>query len=132
MRSLFLTIAAIAVASAQSPETLRKALDKALPPLQRSAATFVEKRACFSCHHNALAVLTFRMAAERGIPIDDAILKKVEEKTFRSGGTLDEVVQAKNLNDPTPNDSLLLMAQQAAGAPADEATQVRARRLASC
>lgn len=131
MRSLFLTILAMAVASAQSPETIRKALDKALPPLQRSAATFVEKRACFSCHHNALALLTFRMASQRGITIDKAVLQKIEERTFKSGGTLEEVVQAKNLNDPTPNDSLLLMAREAAGAPADEASQIRAMRLAS-
>jgi hypothetical protein len=121
----------MAVASAQSPETIRKALDKALGPLQRSAATFVDKRACFSCHHNALPVLTLHMARERGIAIDSSLLSKVEEKTFRSGGTLDDVVQAKNLNDPTPNDSLLLMAREAAGAPADEATQVRTWRLAS-
>lgn len=121
----------MAVATAQSPEEVRKALAKALPPLQKSAATFVEKRACFSCHHNALPILTLHMARERGIPIDDTVLSAIERKTFQSGGTLEEVIHARNLSDPTPNDSLLLMAQEAAGAPADEATQIRARRLAS-
>ena len=131
MRLSILTILAMAVVSGQSPDQVRNALAKALPPLQHSAATFVEKRACFSCHHNALPVLMLNMARERGVAIDGAVLKAVEQKTFRSGGTLDDVVQAKNLNDPTPNDSLLLMAQEAAGAPADEASQVRTRRLAS-
>lgn len=122
---------AMATVAAQSPEEVRKALAKALPPLQRSAATFVEKRACFSCHHNALPVMMLRMARERGVGIDNAVLNAVEQKTFKSGGSLEDVVQARNLSDPTPNDSLLLMAQEAAGAPADEASQIRARRLAS-
>ena len=59
--------------------------------------------------------MTMRMARERSVAIDDAVLAKVEEKTWKSGGTLDDVIQARNVSDPTPNDSLLLMAQEAAG-----------------
>ncbi|MEO5922642.1 MAG: ankyrin repeat domain-containing protein [Bryobacteraceae bacterium] len=120
-----------AVALAQSPKEIQTAIDKALPPLQRSAASFVKQRACFSCHHNGLAIMTFRMAKDRGVRIDDAVLGAVEEKTWKSGGTFDEVFQARNVNDPTPNDSLLLMAKEAAGVPRDAADQVRVKRMAS-
>lgn len=116
---------------AQSQPDVRKAIDKALPPLQRSAATFVKERACFSCHHNALAIMTMRMARERGVSIDDAVLAVVEEKTWKSGGTLEDVVQARNLSDPTPNDSLLLIAEEFAGRGLEPASQVRRQRLAS-
>jgi hypothetical protein len=125
---LFLVAAA---AWGQTPKDVQKAIDKALPPLQRSAAAFVKQRACFSCHHNGLGVLTMRMARDRGVHIDDALLAAVEEKTWKSGGTFDEVFQARNVNDPTPNDSLLLMAREAAGIPRDAADQVRVKRLAS-
>ena len=75
---LFLIAAA---AFGQSQQDVRKAIDKALPPLQRSAATFVKERACFSCHHSTLSIMTFRMARERGVRIDDGVLAAVEEKT---------------------------------------------------
>lgn len=125
---LFLLAAA---AFAQTPQNVRKAIDRALPPLQRSAAVFVKERACFSCHHNALAIMTLRMAKARGVRIDDAVLAAVEDKTWRSGGTLDDVVQARNVADPTPNDSLLLIAEEFAGRGLDPASQVRRQRLAS-
>ncbi len=125
---LFLIAAA---AFGQSQQDVRKAIDKALPPLQRSAATFVKERACFSCHHSTLSIMTFRMARERGVRIDDGVLAAVEEKTWKSGGTFDDVFQAKTVNDPTPNDSLLLIAQEVAGKDLDAASQVRVQRLAS-
>jgi hypothetical protein len=116
---------------AQTPQSVQKAIDKALPPLQRSTATFVKQRACFSCHHNALSILTFRMAKDRGVAIDDAVLATVEERTWKSRGSLEEVEQARNVNDPTPNDSLLLWAREAAGQQRDATDQVLVRRLAS-
>lgn len=125
---LFLLAAA---AFAQPPQAVRKSIDRALPPLQRSAATFVKERACFSCHHNALAILTMRMAKQRNVPIDDGVLAAVEEKTWKSGGTLDDVVQARNVADPTPNDSLLLIAEEFAGRGLEPASQIRRQRLAS-
>ncbi len=55
----------------------------------------------------------------------------MEEKTIRSGGSFEDVWQARTVNDPTPNDSLLLMAQAASGSPVTEATRVRVARMAS-
>lgn len=69
------------------------------------------------------------MARDRGVAIDAAVLKAVEEKTWQSGGSERDVLLASNLTDPTPNDSLLLMAQEAAGRFNDRATQIRALRL---
>ncbi|MEO8096103.1 MAG: ankyrin repeat domain-containing protein [Acidobacteriota bacterium] len=118
-------IAFAAAALAQSPQAIRKAIDRALPPIQRSAATFVEKRACFSCHHNGLALMVFSEAKQRGVPIDESVFAAVQKKTVASGGSYDDVVQARNVSDPTPNDSLLLMVSSGPG------QEVRARRLAS-
>ena len=121
------------VSSAQSGSEVRHAVERALPILQRSAATFVEKRACVSCHHNILPILMLHEARDRGIPMDSEVLSAIEEKTFRElrGATaLDDAIQATTLNDPTPDDSFLLMAAQASGIKPGLTTAVYARRLA--
>ena len=117
---------------AQTQAEVRKAVERALPALERSAATFVAKRACVSCHHNILPVLAFHLARERGVAIDAKVLAAVEDKTFRAlrgPAALDDAVQATGLADPTPNDSFLLMAAHAAGLPPSVATGVYASRL---
>jgi hypothetical protein len=136
MRNILLPalLAAILTANltAQSGPEIRQAVDRALPPLERSTAAFVAKRACVSCHHNILSILMFQMALERGVTFDPAVLSAVESKTFRSLrglGALDDAIQAVTLNDPTPNDSYLLMAAHAAGLKPNLTTAVYARRL---
>src|ERR1019366_8756151 len=118
--------------TAQSASEIRQAVDRALPPLEHSTATFVAKRACVSCHHNILSILMFQMARERGSSFDPAVLSAVESKTFRSlrgPAAFDDAVQAVTLNDPTPDDSFLLMPPQAPGIPPDLPPAVYARRL---
>ena len=103
---------------AQTQAEVRRAAERALPVLESSAATFVAKRACVSCHHNILPVLAFHLARQRGVAIDAKVLAAVEDKTFRGlrgPAALDDAVQATGLADPTPNDSFLLMAAYAAG-----------------
>jgi hypothetical protein len=117
---------------AQSTQEIRQAVDRALPPLEHSTATFVAKRACVSCHHNILSILMSQMARERGVAIDSAVLSAVEAKTFhslRGPSAFDDAVQAVTLNDPTPDDSYLLMAAHASGLAPDLTTAVYARRL---
>src|SRR5262245_22179981 len=109
-RVLLVSILVMArTASAQSVASIREGVTRAIPLLQKSADQFVAKRACFSCHHNALAILTLHLAGERGFAVDARVLKAVEDKTFRvlhTANALDDAVQAVNLSDPTPNDSL--------------------------
>ncbi len=108
-------------------------MTRSLPLLERSAATFVAKRGCVSCHNNILPILTFHLARERGLDVDGRVLAAVEAKTFRQlhgPGALDTAVQAATLSDPTPNDSLLLLAAHVAGVERDLVTGVYALRIA--
>jgi hypothetical protein len=128
---LLLAVLPHALAAQSSPE-IRQAVMRALPALEQSAEAFASRRACVSCHHNILPILMFQLARERGIPFDAAILDKVETRTFgslRGRGAFDDAVEAATLNDPTPNDSYLLMAAHAAGLAPDLVTAVYARRL---
>jgi len=120
-------------ASAQTDTQARAAVTRAMPILQRSAASFASQRACVSCHHNSLAVLTLRMARQRGFTVDSMTLDVVEARTFRelrNANAFDDAAQVANLSDPTPNDSYLLMAARSAGVAADLTTGVYARRIA--
>lgn len=130
MRILLLILAFFEPLMAQP--SARTAIERALPPLQRSAAEFVAKRSCFSCHHNALSILTLRMAGDRGFTIDPSALSAVEEKTFaplRTPDALDQTIQVALLSDPTPNDSYLLMAAAAAGLDRNLVMAVRVQQL---
>jgi ankyrin repeat protein len=132
LTALVLMTLLVSAAPASAADGTRDAVLRALPILQRSAATFVDKRACFSCHHNALPIMLLRLADRRGVRIDTHVLDAVETRTFRPlrGDTaLDDAVQAAGVSDPTPNDSLLLMAAHAAGLPSSLTTSVFARRL---
>src|SRR5580658_1006335 len=132
MRSIVLLALLPSALGAQSGSEIRQAVDRAIPPLERSTTAFVAKRTCVSCHHNILSILMFAMAREHGVTLDPAVLEAVEAKTFRSlrgPGAFDDAVQAVTLNDPTPDDSYLLMAAQAAGLAPDLTTAVYARRL---
>ena len=131
--SQYLSVAVAHAASAQTVPATRAAVTRALPILQRSAANFASQRACVSCHHNSLAVITLRMAQERGFNVDTKAIDAVEARTFRelrNVNAFDDAVQVANLSDPTPNDSYLLMAARAAGVRADLTTGVYARRIA--
>lgn len=134
MRRLLWLVALAPALRAQSEADIRAAVSRALVPLQSSTANFVAKRACVSCHHNILSILAFHEARDRGFKIDSAVLGAVEEKTFRGlrkPEALDEAIQATTLNDPTPDESFLLMAANAAGIEPDLITGVYARRLAN-
>ena len=125
---LFIVVAASHVSASDDVRAARRAV----PLLQRSAAAFVEKRACFSCHHNALSIMTLRLAERRGLDVNRDALMAVEAKTFGvllSDNAVDAAVQGSTLSDPTPNDSLLLMAAHDAAVPGNLATGVLARRL---
>ena len=130
--SVVLLAGSLLPARADAGDPVRDAVIRALPLIQRSAATFVDKRACFSCHHNGLSIMTLRLAERHRFVVDAKMLDAVETKTFgvlRSPTAVDVAIQSTTLSDPTPNDSLLLMAADASGLPPDVATAVLARRL---
>jgi hypothetical protein len=64
---------------ARSPEEIKAALGKALPLLLKGAEGHVAKRSCFACHNQALPMLAFTTARQRGFSVRDEDLKKQVE-----------------------------------------------------
>jgi hypothetical protein len=61
------TGAAGAVTSSQ----IRSAVERALPPLQKSLVVYAEKRDCFSCHNQGVPLVALKIARSRGLTIDE-------------------------------------------------------------
>src|SRR5687768_16395210 len=65
------------VSAASSPDmeaariAARKAVEKALPLLEKSSAEYTRQRGCFSCHHQAMPVFALSIARAHGFPVDE-------------------------------------------------------------
>ncbi len=58
-------------AQAASPDQIRSAASRAVAIVQHGSAGFYKFMDCFSCHDHGLPMLTFRMARERRVPVDE-------------------------------------------------------------
>jgi hypothetical protein len=78
MRKTLLVLAALGsylgfavVTSATPPDGVKAAVTKSVALLEKSAAVYLEQRKCFSCHHQAMHMLTFTAARERGFAVNE-------------------------------------------------------------
>jgi len=51
--------------------TIRAAVTRSLPLLQRTGLQFYEKSGCLSCHHNSLTAMTVSAARMKGFPVNE-------------------------------------------------------------
>src|SRR5262245_11159731 len=59
-----------------TPNTIRQAVTKALPLIQKGGAGHMAQRTCFACHNQAIPLLAMTTARTRGFPIDEAEIHK--------------------------------------------------------
>lgn len=64
------------------PVMVRQAIEKSLPLLQKSAASFVSKVRCVSCHHQSLPSMTYAVVREHGFKIDEKAAKVQTEAVY--------------------------------------------------
>lgn len=110
--------------------TVRAAVERSLPLLQRSAVTFAEKSGCVSCHNNSLTSLTIAVARKYNFAVDEA----AEQTQVKATAAFVESWRERSLQAwPIPGDSAtvsyLLMGLDAAKYPADLATDAWGRYL---
>ena len=74
-------VLAILLALVQDAPELRKAIDRAIPLLEKGAAGSMRERTCFTCHNLGAPVLALTVARERGFKIDDSQFKAVLDHT---------------------------------------------------
>jgi ankyrin repeat protein len=127
--ALLLTTTAFA-AQASVPSALPPAVIKPLALLQRTGVGWFDKQTCRSCHQQDLPMLTFRLALERGAPVDPALLRREVSGAYGFLSSLDRAVQHTHMIDPAMDYGMSLVAAHDAGVPASLSTAVYARLIA--
>jgi len=89
MRTLVVLMLGVGLNAARADDisgSAKVAVTLALTRIEAGATNYPEHRQCFSCHHQAMAMLSLTAAHKRGFAINADLLKEVEAfslKTFR-------------------------------------------------
>lgn len=121
---------AIEVPKPKPAATLRAAVERSLPLLQKSDALFAEKAGCVSCHNNSLTAMTVSLARKSGFAVNEETSKATVQATSR----FVELWRERSLqNWPIPGDadtvSILLSGLLVERVPPNESTDAWARYL---
>ncbi|SVD33103.1 uncharacterized protein METZ01_LOCUS385957, partial [marine metagenome] len=63
-------------------DAMRMAVQRAIPLIEKSAATYIEERSCFSCHHQALTVMALGRAKLAEFTVQDNIVSEQTKFTL--------------------------------------------------
>ena len=76
---MVLTSAVLPTSNQGMDSARRMAVARAVSLVEKSAATYVDKRECFSCHHQALAMMAMSRAKRSGIELQpDSLSMQVQ------------------------------------------------------
>ncbi len=67
---------------ASADDSIRDAVAKSLKRIEQGSASYITKRQCFSCHHQAMPVLVMTSAQRRGLIVDNEKLRTQIEFTL--------------------------------------------------
>ena len=133
------TLASLAERSSEQPaETagpageieLRAACAKAIKVIQHSQVVWYQRETCTSCHHQLLPEIPFKLARERGVPLDEKVARATTTNAFAFLTDLDATVQGYDFID-IAFDGWALTAAHHAGIRRSLTTDVEAQLIAS-
>lgn len=117
-------------ANATGETELRAASAKAIKVIQHSQVIWYQRETCASCHHQLLPEISFNLARERGVPVDEKIARETTSNTFAFLKDLDGVIQGYDYIDVT-FDGWALTAARIAGVRPSTTTTAEAKFIAS-
>jgi len=110
--------------------SVRAALERSIPLLQQSDATFVRKSGCVSCHNNSLTAMTVAAARKNGLVVDETIARaQVKAAAFFVENWRERSLQAWPIPGDAATVSYLLVGLAAENHAPDPATDGWARYL---
>jgi ankyrin repeat protein len=110
--------------------SVRAAVERSLPLLQRADVMFIRKSGCVSCHNNSLTAMTVAAAREAGIPVDEKIARSQRNEIgVYLEAWRERVLQGMGVPGDSNTVNYLLVGLAADGYPADAATDAMARYL---
>jgi ankyrin repeat protein len=110
--------------------SVRAALERSLPLLQRNDETFLRKAGCVSCHNNTLTAMTVAAARGNGLPVNEAIARQQVTTIANYIETWRErALQGNGIPGDSDTVSYILLGLAAEKHPADFATDALAHFL---
>jgi squalene cyclase len=104
-------------------EDVRVAIEKGLRRLDKGAANYVQKRQCFSCHHQATTVSALTSAGKRGFKIDPARLPEQLAFTLKAYTSKKaEILKGRGIPGGNTEAAYALFTLEQAGHKPDETT----------
>src|SRR5258708_15586635 len=105
-------------------DSTRTAIEKGLRRIGQGAASYTTHRECFSCHHQAMALLCFSSARARGFEVDKTKFEKQVEFTLATfHPNHDDIRKGKSIPGRNTMAAYALLALQAGPHPADDTTR---------
>ena len=110
--------------------TVRAAITRSLPLIQRADDQFLKKAACVSCHHNSVAAMTVSLARARRIPVNEPIaVHQAKAINDYLHNWSDRALQGVGIPGDTTTVGYILVGLAAENHPADIATDAMAKFL---
>jgi ankyrin repeat protein len=112
--------------------SIRAAIERSLPLLQRNDVSFTQKSGCVSCHNNALTAMTVASARKKGFAVDEQTARK-QLKTIASyiDSWSERALQGVGIPGDADTISYILLGMAAENYAPDAATDALARFLKS-
>jgi ankyrin repeat protein len=112
--------------------SVRAALERSIPLLQKNDSSFTQKAGCVSCHHNTLTSITVSAAREHGFPVNEQVSRTQTNKIAHYLETWRErVLQGAGIPGDSNSLSSMLLGLAAQDYPPDAATDAMARFVQS-
>ncbi len=102
--------------------TIKAAVEKGLKRIETGAVNYPKHRQCFSCHHQAMSVLSTTVAKQRGFTVDDDLLKAQIEFSLKTFRNKEQIAKGQGVGGDSTSVVYILQTLAAACYPRDETT----------
>src|ERR1700676_1865518 len=80
-----------------SNQAVKTAIEKGLKRIETGVTNYPKHRQCFSCHHQAMAVLSMTSAKQRGFAVDAELLQKQIDFSLKTFKEKDLIAKGKGV-----------------------------------
>src|SRR6185295_15889308 len=118
--------------SPRAAGSVRAAVERSIPLLQKTDSMFMQKGSCVSCHHNSLTAMTVATARRNGFSVNEPIGRDQVKKMASFLETWRErVLQGVGMGGESITIGYILLGLSAENYPPDAATDAMARFVQS-
>jgi N-acyl-D-amino-acid deacylase len=114
------TLPALALAQEPGDARIKEAIHKGLERIKAGVTNYPKHRDCFSCHHQAMAVLTLTTARKRGFPVQDDLLRSILAFSLKTFENRSAIAKGKGVGGGNNSAVYALQTFAAAGHPHDK------------